>query len=127
MKKSIREVEVTGKRVLVRVDFNLPLDPKTNEIMDDSRIIASLPTIWYLVEHQAKIILCSHLGRPDGKVVESLRMTPIAERPFSIDQLADLHSLGLHRSEGHKSCCQVEKWRYITFGESAFSSGRGEK
>ena len=87
MKRSIREVEVTGKRVLVRVDFNLPLDPKTNEIMDDSRIIASLPTIWYLVEHKAKIILCSHLGRPDGKVVESLRMTPIAER---LSQLTNL-------------------------------------
>ncbi|MGA2367992.1 MAG: phosphoglycerate kinase [Dehalococcoidia bacterium] len=87
MKKSIREVEVTGKRVLVRVDFNLPLDPKTNEIMDDSRIIASLPTIWYLVEHKAKIILCSHLGRPDGKIVESLRMTPIAER---LSQLTNL-------------------------------------
>ncbi len=80
MKKSIRDVEVTGKRVLVRVDFNVPLDPATNEIMDDSRIIASLPTIWYLIEHQAKIILCSHLGRPDGKVVESLRMRPIADR-----------------------------------------------
>ena len=80
MKKSIRDVEVTGKRVLVRVDFNVPLDPKTNEITDDSRIIASLPTIWYLIEHKAKIILCSHLGRPNGKVVESLRLTPVAER-----------------------------------------------
>lgn len=80
MKKSIRDVEVTGKRVLVRVDFNVPLDPKTNEIMDDSRIIAALPTIWYLLEHKARIILCSHLGRPGGKVIESLRMTPIAER-----------------------------------------------
>ena len=80
MKKSIRDVEVTGKRVLVRVDFNVPLDPKTNEIMDDSRIIASLPTIWYLIEHKAKIILCSHLGRPNGKVVDSLRLTPVAER-----------------------------------------------
>lgn len=87
MKKSIRDVEVTGKKVLVRVDFNVPLDPKTNEIMDDSRIIASLPTIWYLIGHKAKIILCSHLGRPDGKVVESLRMTPIAER---LSQLTNL-------------------------------------
>jgi phosphoglycerate kinase len=87
MKKSIRDVEVTGKRVLVRVDFNLPLDPKTNEIMDDSRIIAALPTIWFLVEHKARIILCSHLGRPDGKVVESLRMTQIAER---LSQLTNL-------------------------------------
>ena len=87
MKKSIRDVEVTGKRVLVRVDFNVPLDPKTNDIMDDSRIIASLPTIWYLLEHKAKIILCSHLGRPDGKIVESLRMTPVAER---LSQLINL-------------------------------------
>jgi len=80
MKKSIRDVEVTGKKVLVRVDFNVPLDPKTNEIMDDSRIIASLPTIWYLIEHKAKIILCSHLGRPNGRVVESMRLTPVAAR-----------------------------------------------
>lgn len=87
MKKSVRDVEVTGKRVLVRVDFNVPLDPNSNEIMDDSRIIASLPTIWYLLEHKAKIILCSHLGRPDGKVVESLRMAPIAER---LSQLINL-------------------------------------
>ncbi|MDD5312528.1 MAG: phosphoglycerate kinase [Dehalococcoidia bacterium] len=87
MKKSIRDVEVTGKRVLVRVDFNVPLDPRTNEIMDDSRIIAALPTIWYLIQHEAKIILCSHLGRPDGKVVESLRLTPIAER---LSQLTNL-------------------------------------
>jgi phosphoglycerate kinase len=87
MKKSIREVEVTGKRVLLRVDFNVPLDPRTNEIMDDSRIIAALPTIWYLVEHKAKIILCSHLGRPDGKIVESMRMTPVAER---LSQLTNL-------------------------------------
>ena len=87
MKKSIRDVEVTGKRVLVRVDFNVPLDPKNNEIMDDSRIIAALPTIWYLIEHKAKIILCSHLGRPDGQVVASLRMTTIAER---LSQLTNL-------------------------------------
>ncbi len=87
MKKSIRDIEVTGKKVLVRVDFNVPLDPKTNEIMDDSRIIAALPTIWYLIEHKARLILCSHLGRPDGQVVESLRMTPIAER---LSQLTNL-------------------------------------
>jgi phosphoglycerate kinase len=79
-KKTIRDIEVEGKRALVRVDFNVPLDMKTGAITDDSRIRAALPTIKYLADHRAKIILCSHLGRPDGKVVEGLRMAPIAKR-----------------------------------------------
>ncbi|MBC8275432.1 MAG: phosphoglycerate kinase [Chloroflexi bacterium] len=79
-KKTIRDIEVEGKRVLVRVDFNVPLDTNTGSITDDSRIRAVLPTIRYLFDHKAKIILCSHLGRPDGKVVEGLRMAPIAKR-----------------------------------------------
>jgi phosphoglycerate kinase len=79
-KKTIRDIEVEGKKVLVRVDFNVPLDMKTGAITDDSRIRAVLPTIKYLIDHRAKIILCSHLGRPNGKVVEGLQMTPIAER-----------------------------------------------
>jgi phosphoglycerate kinase len=86
-KKTVRDIEVAGKRVLVRVDFNVPLDMKTGAITDDSRIRAVLPTIRYLVDHRAKIILCSHLGRPDGKVVEELRMAPIAKR---LSQLTNL-------------------------------------
>lgn len=78
-KKTVKDVEVEGKRVLVRVDFNVPLDASTGAISDDSRIRASLPTINYLVEHKAKAILCSHLGRPEGKVVEALRMAPVAQ------------------------------------------------
>ena len=79
-KKTIRDMDVEGKRVLVRVDFNVPLDINTGAISDDSRIRASLPTIEYLVEHKAKVILCTHLGRPEGKVVETLRIAPIAQR-----------------------------------------------
>ena len=79
-KKTIRDIKVAGKRVLVRVDFNVPLDINTAVIANDSRIRASLPTIKYLVEHKAKIILCSHLGRPNGKVVQELRIAPIARR-----------------------------------------------
>jgi len=79
-KMTVRDVDVAGKRVLVRVDFNVPLDIHTGEIADDSRIRASLPTIQYLTEHQAEVILMSHLGRPDGKVVESLRMGKVAKR-----------------------------------------------
>ena len=78
-KKTIRDIEVAGKRVLVRVDFNVPLDINTGAISDDSRIRASLPTINYLVAHKARIILCSHLGRPGGRVVEELRIGPVAE------------------------------------------------
>jgi phosphoglycerate kinase len=79
-KKTVEDIDVKGKRVLLRVDFNVPLDINTGAISNDSRIRASLPTIKYLVDHKAKIIICSHLGRPKGKVVESLRMAPIAQR-----------------------------------------------
>lgn len=77
-KKSVRDIELKGKKVFVRVDFNVPLE--NGAITDDTRIKETLPTINYLIEHGAKIILASHLGRPNGQVVEELRLIPAGTR-----------------------------------------------
>jgi phosphoglycerate kinase len=83
-KKTIKDVNVSGKLVLVRVDLNVPMEESTGKILDDTRLKAVAPTIKYLIEQKARIILCSHLGRPNGKVVESLRMAPVAKLLASI-------------------------------------------
>ena len=78
-RKTVRDVDVANKKVFVRVDFNVPLDGDLN-ITDDSRIVETLPTIRYLVEQNAKIILAAHLGRPKGKVVPAMSLAPATKR-----------------------------------------------
>lgn len=78
-KLTVKDVSVEGKKVFLRVDFNVPLSSK-GEVLDDFKIRASLPTIKYLMEKGVRLILASHLGRPKGKVVDELRMAPVAER-----------------------------------------------
>ena len=90
-KKSIRDIDVKGKRVFCRVDFNVPM--KNGEVNDDTRIRAALPTIQHLSEQGAIIILASHLGRPKGEVVEELRLDPVAKR------LSDLLNKPVYKSD----------------------------
>lgn len=78
-KKTIEDIDVNNKKVLVRCDFNVPLDENKN-ITSDNRIVAAIPTIKYLMEHGAKVILCSHLGRPKGKVNPDFSLAPVAKR-----------------------------------------------
>ena len=78
-KKTVKDIDVTGKKVLVRCDFNVPQDKETGEITDNRRIKAALPTIQYLLGNNAKVILCSHLGRPKGEVNPKYSLKPVAE------------------------------------------------
>ena len=77
-KKTIRDIDLKGKKVLVRCDFNVPMDEKRN-ITDNTRIVAALPTIKYLIENECGVILCSHLGRPKGEVKEEFSLKPVAK------------------------------------------------
>ena len=77
-KKTIEDINVTGKRVLVRCDFNVPL--QNGVITDENRLVGALPTIKYLIEKGAKVILCSHLGKPKGEPKPELSLAPVAKR-----------------------------------------------
>lgn len=104
-KMTIRDIDVSGKTVLVRVDFNVPLDIDRN-VVDDTRIRGALPTIHYLLDHNARLILMSHLGRPKGQVVESLRMVPVGR---CLEALLDYPVVTLKECVGPRVKEAIEK------------------
>ncbi|MEA1958982.1 MAG: phosphoglycerate kinase, partial [Chloroflexota bacterium] len=79
-KKTIRDIDVADKKALVRVDLNVPQSSDTGAISADTKIKAIIPTLQFLIDGRARVILCSHLGRPKGKVIESMRLAPVAQR-----------------------------------------------
>ena len=79
-KKTVKDIDVAGKKVLLRCDFNVPQDKGTGAITDDKRIVAALPTIAYLLDQKAAVIACSHLGKPKGEWKQSLSLAPVAKR-----------------------------------------------
>src|ERR1700729_1434266 len=98
-KLSIRDLNLTDKRVLIRVDFNVPL--KDGAITDDTRIRETIPTIEYALRRKAKVILCSHLGRPKGKVVPAMSLRPVVDR---LRELLD-HVIGDDENVGFAPDC----------------------
>ena len=79
-KKTVKDINVAGKKVLLRCDFNVPQDKATGAITDDKRIVAALPTIQYLLEQNAAVVACSHLGKPKGEIKPALSLAPVAKR-----------------------------------------------
>ena len=114
-KLSIRDMDLTGKRVLIRVDFNVPLSKDSGEgvgILDDTRIRETVPTIEYALRRKAKVILCSHLGRPKGAVVKSLSLRPVVDR---LRELLD-HVLGEDENVGFAPDCVGDVTRELVLG-----------
>ncbi|MEQ6390521.1 phosphoglycerate kinase [Bacillaceae bacterium S4-13-58] len=120
-KQSIRDVEVKGKRVFCRVDFNVPM--KNEEITDDTRIRAALPTIQYLMEQGAKVILASHLGRPKGQVVEELRLNAVAQRLSDLLNKSVVKTDEAYGDEAKEAISQLESGDVLLLENVRFYPG----
>lgn len=120
-KKTLRDVEWRGKTVFCRVDFNVPME--NGEITDDTRITASLPTITYLCEQGAKVILASHLGRPKGKVVEELRLDPVAKRVSELTGRNVVKVNQVYGPEADEAIAQLKEGEIVMLENVRFDPG----
>ncbi|MDQ0159566.1 phosphoglycerate kinase [Alkalibacillus salilacus] len=120
-KMNLRDVELQGKRVFCRVDFNVPMSK--GEISDDTRIQAALPTIMYLIQNGAKVILASHLGRPDGEVVEELRLDPIAQHLSNYLEQPVFKTDDVYSEDVSKAVGEVEEGDVMLLENVRFEKG----
>ncbi|MEG0036293.1 MAG: phosphoglycerate kinase, partial [Oscillospiraceae bacterium] len=122
-KQTVRDVEVGGKRVLLRCDFNVPRDKQTGEILSDKRIAASLPTIKYLMEKGAKIIACSHLGKPKGEAVPLLSLAPIAKRLSELLQKPVVFANDVAGADSVKKAAELHEGEILLIENVRFNKG----
>jgi len=121
-KKTLHDIDVKGKKVFCRVDFNVPMDGE-NQITDDTRIKAALPTISYLAEQGAKVILASHLGRPQGKVVEKMRLDPVAKRLSDLTGKDVLKTDAVHGTEVNEAIDKMSEGDMLLIENVRFEPG----
>ena len=126
-KKTVRDVDVAGRRVLLRVDFNVPFKKGTTAIADDSRIRAALPTINYLMEQKARTIICSHLGRPKGQVVEEMRLEPAAACLSVLLNVPVAYALDCVGEEAHHRVAELAPGSVLVLENLRFHVEEGEK
>ncbi|MFD2655446.1 phosphoglycerate kinase [Gracilibacillus thailandensis] len=120
-KQTIKDIDVKGKKVFCRVDFNVPM--KDGEITDDTRIKAALPTIKYLSEQGAKVILASHLGRPGGEVVEELRMDAVAKRLSDLSNKSVIKTDQVYGDEVNQAVSQLDDGDLLLIENVRFEPG----
>lgn len=120
-KKTLHDLDLKGKRVFCRVDFNVPMDD--GNITDDTRIRAALPTINYLTENGAKVILASHLGRPKGQVVEDLRLDPVAKQLSNLTGKEVLKTDSVYGDEVNKAIEQLAAGDILVIENVRFERG----
>src|SRR5699024_8692136 len=120
-KKTIKDFDVKGKKVFCRVDFNVPME--NEQITDETRIVAAIPTIEYLAEQGAIVILASHLGRPKGEVVEELRMDPVAQRLSELMNKPVLKTDAVHGPEVDQAISQMKNGDLLLIENVRFDAG----
>ena len=121
---TLQDVDVSGETILVRVDYNVPFRPGSFDISDDSRIVASLDTLRYLIERDCRVVLCSHVGRPKGAIVETLRVWPIAAR---LSELLGTSVAVTSDCIGPDVASTVAPWGCCASGKSPIPPGGGDE